>query len=175
MRKQRKRKAEETIAVRLWSFAAAKAAVPYLRSLVRSLREGWLEMRQAQEQVRKIEARPGHADRETLILLAETNQDVSRAETKLEEIINDMVALSAFCVDPAAGLAVIPGMSKGVLAWFIFDLFDDAGLVAWRLHTDSLETRRPLAEFEETGPSDTSAAMASFSPPEQTAGGMPNV
>lgn len=157
MRKQRKRKAEETVAVRLWTYAAAHEAVPYLRSLVGSLREGWLEMRQAQQQTRKIEARPGRPDRDALILLAEANRDVARAEAKLEEIINDMVALSAFSVDPAAGLAVVPCLSKGVLAWFIFDLFDDAGLVAWRLHTDSLETRRPLAEFEETDPAETTA------------------
>jgi len=170
MRKQRKRRAEETIAVRLWTYAAAQGAVPYIRSLVGSLREGWLEMRQAQEQVRKIEARPGRADRDTLILLAEANADVARAESKLEETINKMVALSAYCIDPAAGLAVIPGMSKGVLSWFIFDLFDDRGLVAWRLHTDSLETRRPLAEFEETAPAETIAAELGFLPPEQTAG-----
>jgi hypothetical protein len=170
MRKQRDKKAEATIAIRLWTYAGARQAVPYLRSLVRSLREGWLEMRQAQEQVRKIEARPGRADRDSLILLEETNHDLTRAEAKLEDIINEMVALSAYCVDPGAGLAVIPFLSNGVLAWFIFDLFDEEGLVAWRLNTDPLETRRSLSDIEDAVPSVPGLKVADSSQQEQTGG-----
>ncbi len=171
MRKQRNKKAEATIAVRLWTYMGAKQAVPYLRSLVGSLREGWIEMRQAQEQVRKIEARPGRADRDSLILLEESNHDVSRVEAKLEDVVNEMLALSAYCVDPGAGLAVIPFLSNGALAWFFFDLFDEEGLVAWRLNTDPLETRRSLSEIEDTVPSVPGMTVVDSSQPEQEQSG----
>ena len=141
MKKQRKPKSEATIALRMWTYAGAIKVLPYLRSLVQSLRHAWLEMRQAREQVRRVETRPGRPDRDSLILLEETQRDLQRAEAKLEEIIEEMLPLSAYCIDPTAGLVVMPWLSNGVLAWFVFDLFDSQGLVAWRLHSDPTETR----------------------------------
>jgi hypothetical protein len=44
-------------------------------------------------------------------------------------------------------VVVIPFMRGDALAWFVFDLFDGQGVVAWRLYSDPLETRRPLAEL----------------------------
>lgn len=152
MKKQRKQKTEETIALRIWTLLGAMKIVPYLRSVVKSLRDAWLEMRQAQEQVRRVETRPGRPDRDSLILLEESRRDLRRAEAKLEEIIDEMLPLSVYSVDPGGGLAVLPFLSSGALAWFVFDLFDPQGLVGWRLHSDSLETRRPLADIEQPQP-----------------------
>ena len=39
-----------------------------------------------------------------------------------------------------------------MLAWYVYDLFDPQGFVAWRLYSDPLEMRRPLAELD-TAPS----------------------
>jgi Uncharacterized conserved protein (DUF2203) len=164
MKKQRKeREPESLITLRLWTREGADKAAPYIRSLVQSLRDGWLELRQAQEQVRRVEARPGKPDRQALILLEESQRECARAETKLEEIMNEMLPLSLFAVDPVAGLVVIPFMRDDALAWFVFDLFDPAGVVAWRLYSDPLETRRPLVELEESGPA---AAMPAIEPPQ---------
>lgn len=164
MKKQRKeQEAESLVTLRLWTQAGVAKATPYLRSLVGSLREGWLELRQAQEQVRRLETKPGKSDRETLIRLEEAKRDCGRAEAKLEEVMNEMLPLSIFAVDPVAGLVVIPFMRGDALAWFVFDLFDEQGVVAWRLYSDPLETRRPLAELEEPQPA--APASAAESPP----------
>jgi hypothetical protein len=152
MKKQSKTTTEETVALRLWTPDGAAKIVPYIRSLSQSLREAWLELRQAQSRVRKLETRPGRPDRDTLIQLEESQRDVEQAEAHLEETLDDMLALSAYCVDPGAGLVVVPTLCKDVLAWFVFDLFDPRGLIGWRLHTDPLETRRPLSEFELPAP-----------------------
>ena len=152
MKKQRKQRTEESIALRLWTFAGAMKVVPYLRSLTQSLRDAWLELRQAQTEMRRVKGSAGRPDRDTLIRLEESQRVLHRAEVKLEEIIEEMLPLSAYCVDPGAGLIVLPWLSKGTLAWFIFDLFDTKGLVAWRLHSDPIETRRPLAEIEQQPP-----------------------
>jgi hypothetical protein len=153
MKKQRKEKEPGTlVTLRLWTYDGAVQAAPYIRSLVGSLRDGWLDLRQAQEQVRRLEARPGKPDRETLIRLEDSNRDCRHAEAKLEDIMNEMLPLSIFAVDPVAGLVVIPFMRGDALAWFVFDLFDSQGVVAWRLYSDALETRRPLAELEEIQP-----------------------
>ncbi len=152
MKKQRKPKAEQVITLRLWTLEGAMKAVPYIRSLVQALRDSWLELRQAQTQAERLKARDGRPDREMLIRVEESDRQLERGARKVEEIVEEMVALSAFGVDPAAGLAVIPFFRGDVLAWYVFDLFDPRGLVAWRLHSDSLETRRPLSELEQSPP-----------------------
>ena len=150
MKKQRNPKTEQTITLRLWTFAGAKKAVPYIRSLVQSLRESWLELRTAQAQDERLKSRPGRPDREALIQRDESDRQLRHATDKLDEIVSEMMVLSVFGVDPAMGLAVLPFFRGDVLAWFVFDLFDPEGLVAWRLHSDGLETRRPLSELEQT-------------------------
>jgi hypothetical protein len=136
----------------LWSFAGARKAVPYLRSLVGSLRDDWLDLRQRQEVIARLEARPGRTDRDLLILLEDSRRDLQRAQAKLEETVTEMVGISVYGIDPAAGLAVVPFFHEGTLAWLVYDLFDPQGLVGWRLHSDPLETRRLLSELEEALP-----------------------
>jgi hypothetical protein len=152
MKKQRDQEPEAVVNLRMWTYANALKVVPYLRSLMQSLREGWLDLRQAQETVQRIKARPGRPNRDTLIRLDESQRDVERAEAGLEEIVTEMLAQSAYCVDPGAGLAVIPFLRGQELAWYVFDLFDPQGLVAWRLYSDPLEMRRPLAELDTAPP-----------------------
>ena len=158
MKKQRDQEAEAVVSLRLWAYTDALKAVPYIRSIVQSLREGWLELRQAQEAVERTKARPGRPNRDTLILLEESQHDVGRAEAKLEEIVNEMLTLSTYSVDPGAGQAVIPFMRGQELAWYLFDLFDPQAIVAWRLYSDPLETRRPLEELETAVPVPEDAA-----------------
>jgi hypothetical protein len=164
MRKQRRQKVEQTITLRLWTLAGAKKAAPYFRSLVQSLRDRWLELRDKQQQVRRIESRPGRPDRDSLILLEDSRRDLARAESNVEEVIQEMVGFSIYGIDPAAGLAGIPSLHDKTLAWLIFDLYDPSGLVAWRLHSDPLETRRPLAGFEEQPSTAPDLAPGSFEP-----------
>lgn len=149
MKKHRKEEKQDLIQLRLWTYDEAKKAVRYLRSLVGSLRDCWLEARQAHLQVEKVASRNGRPDRAALIQLEETNREVDVAGAKLEEVAAEMLALSAYCVDPTAGIAVIPFLRGESLAWFVFDLFDEAGLVAWRLSSEPLETRRPLSELDQ--------------------------
>jgi hypothetical protein len=79
-----------------------------------------------------------------------------------------MVEFSIYGIDPASGLAGIPSLHDKTLAWLIFDLFDPQGLVAWRLHSDPLETRRPLADFEEQPTESSDLAPESTEPTKDT-------
>jgi hypothetical protein len=134
----------------LWTYAEAQKVVPYLRSIVGSLRDNWLDIAQARRQMQLLDARPGRPDRRSLILKEECNREIIRAEAKLEESLGEMNLLSAYCLDPTGGLALIPFRHGSELAWFVFDLFGSQGLVAWRLYSDPLETRRSLADLEQT-------------------------
>jgi hypothetical protein len=147
MKKQRKPKAATLVTLQLWTYSGARKLVPYLRSLVQSLRDGWLELRQAEEQVRRIEARPGRADRDSLIRLEDARRDIARADARIREVLAEMHALSVYNLDPAGGYAFVPFVQGDDLAWFIFDLFDPRGLVGWRMHTDPPSSQRPLTEL----------------------------
>lgn len=144
MSEQRNQEAEATIALRLWTYAEAVKAVPYLRSIVRSLREHWLEAQRARLQVRRIDARPGRPDRQTLLWREAAEREAERAEESLEETLNELLALDVYGLDPVKGLALIPFRQGDDLAWFIFDLFAPHGLAGWRFQADPLETRRQL-------------------------------
>jgi hypothetical protein len=146
MRKQLHSASEKAIARRLWTYAGAVAAIPYLRSVVRSLREHWLGAQQARLQVQRIDARPGRPGRKVLILRAEAGREAARAEGRLEEALDELLALNISCLDPARGLALIPFRQGDELAWYVFDLFSPRGLDAWRYHADPLPTRRSLSE-----------------------------
>src|SRR2546428_12543850 len=106
MRQQRHRKAEAAVDLRRWTYAEAMNAVPYLRSIVRSLREHWLEWRRARLQVRRLDARPGRPDWQALILRAEVAQDAELARDHFREARRELEALDVYCVEPAGGVAL---------------------------------------------------------------------
>jgi hypothetical protein len=146
MREQRYKETQGRVTVRLWTYAEAVKALPYLRSIVQSVRENWLELQRVRLQIRRMDARPGRPDRRALILRAEAAREAERAEEKLEETLNELLALSISCLNAAKGLALIPFRQGDDLAWYVFDLFAPQGLDAWRFHSDPLPTRRPLVE-----------------------------
>jgi len=146
MRKQSDQRAEPGAAPRLWTYEAALSAVPYLRAVVRSLREHWLHVQSAGRQIERLDSRPGRPDRQTLIRRAAAVQELDQADINLEETFDELKAIDVYCLDPARGLALIPFGKGDELAWYVFDLFSKQGLEAWRFHGDPLETRRTLGQ-----------------------------
>ena len=151
MRKQRNQEPESTIALRLWTYAEAVKALPYLRAIVRSLREHWLQWQRVRLQVRRLDARPGRPDRQALVLRAEAAREAELAEDRFNEALRELEALDVYCLDPVKGRARIPFRQGDDLAWFVFDLFAPQELGAWRSYADPLETRRPPVEELDPG------------------------
>ena len=145
MRKQSEQP-EPSATQRLWTYEAALSAVPYLRAVVRSLREHWLHLQSARRQIERLDSRPGRPDRQTLIRRAAAVQELAQADIKVEETFDELKAIDVYCLDPVQGLALIPFSKGDELAWYVFDLFSPQGLEAWRFHGDPLETRRPLEQ-----------------------------
>ena len=144
MRKQSAQRPEPSAAQRLWTYEAALSAVPYLRAVVRSLREYWLDVQSVRRQIERLDSGPGRPDRQTLIRRAVAVQELDQADFKVEVTFDELKAIDVFCLDPAQGLALIPFGKGDEFAWYVFDLFAPQGLEAWRFHGDPLEMRRPL-------------------------------
>jgi len=144
MRKQQDQEVPTVVIQHLWTYVEAVNALPYLRAVMRSLRERWLELQQARLQARRLDARPGRPDRQTLIVRQEVSEEVERAQEQWQEVVGELTALDVYIDDLAGGLALIPFAQGDVLAWYVFDLFAPLALVGWRFDTDSPETRRSL-------------------------------
>jgi len=146
MRKQSDQQHERGAVLHLWTYETALRSVPYLRAVVRSLREHWLHLQAVRRQIQRLDSRPGRPDRQTLIQRAVAVKELDRADMTLEETLDELKAVEVYCLDPAQGLALIPFGKGDELAWYVFDVFSPQGLEAWRFHGDPLEMRRPLEQ-----------------------------
>ena len=102
MSKHRKREPESIIALRLWTHAEAVKALPYLRVLVRSLREHWLHLQRVRLEVRRLDARPGRPDRQALSLRADAAREAALAEDAFHETLAELEALDVHCLGGGA-------------------------------------------------------------------------
>ena len=146
MRKQSDHQREPSATLHLWTYEAALRAIPYLRAVVRSLREHWLHLQSVQRRIQRLDSRPGRPDRQTLVRRAVAVKELEQVDSELEETLAELEAIDVFRLDPAQGLALIPFSKGDELAWYVFDLFSPQGLEAWRFHGDPLEMRRPLEQ-----------------------------
>jgi hypothetical protein len=146
MRKQSNQQPEPGAAPHLWTYEATLRAVPYLRAVVRSLREHWLQLQSVRRQIQRLDSRPGRPDRRILVRRAEAVKELEQVDAELEETVDELKAIDVCCLDPAQGLALIPFGKSDQLAWYVFDLFAPQGLEAWRFQGDPPEMRRPLEQ-----------------------------
>src|SRR5437870_782552 len=140
MRKQDHQGAETTIGPRLWTYAEAIRALPYLRAVARSLREHWLEMQQARRQIRRMNALPGRPNRQTLLLRKEAIREAELAKERFVEALRELMVLKVFCREPVKGLVLVACQEGDDVAWFVFDLFAPQRKEFSRFYADPLET-----------------------------------
>ena len=150
---RRARRNQHTL--RVWTFAEAQAAAPYLASVVRSLREHGLEALAQHRTAQRLAERPGRPDRAALIAQEEAAAEARRAEDRFRSAAEELKALDVYSLDPLQGQALVPFIHDGQLAWYIFDLFDEQPFRFWRYQSDPDETRRPLTSRQK-GLSETS-------------------
>lgn len=122
-------------AIRLWTYEDASKAVPYLRSVVGSLREHWLEALGERRTGQLLARASGRATRERILKEAFHAANLDRAETRFNESLDELMKLDVFLVDPVRGLALVPFRHAEDLAWYVFDQFDEQGLTGWRFST----------------------------------------
>ncbi len=134
--------------MQLWTYTQVQKAVSYLRSILRSLRNNWLEMQQEHRNLQRIDARHGRADRKLIIERQETSRNFELAKARFDETWEELTSVNVYCLDPALGLAMLPFRQGDELAWFVFDLFSDEGVESWRFHADPFEKRRSLADVQ---------------------------
>lgn len=115
---------------------------------MRSLREFALQSQSLRRELVAIEERPGRPDRKLLIQQEELKRDLLRSEDEHASAQQELDALDIQVLDALQGQALVPFVHDDQLAWYIFDLFDDKPIRAWRYQSDPDETRRKLTSAQ---------------------------
>jgi hypothetical protein len=131
-------------AIQVWTLAQAQSAVPYITSIVRSLREHALEIQKYKSMLDRLGQLSGRPKRDTLIAEQEARQDLTQAESAFQEAADELQPLDIYPLDPIRGHALVPFVHDEQLAWYIFDLFDASPFRFWRFQSDPEDTRRPV-------------------------------
>jgi hypothetical protein len=150
-RKHKKRKPKKQV-IRVWTYAQAKRALPYVTTIMRSLREHWLDAQRHEVQKQKLDKRPGRPDRATLLAQEEASREAQEAKNRFNDAYRELEQIEVYCIDPNQGVAVLPFVQDDKLAWLIYDLHANEEYHHWRFHDDPLEQRRPIAEALENRP-----------------------
>ena len=129
-----------------WTLPQARAAASYLATVLRSIREAWLEAVRKEIYAQRLAAKPGRSDRKRILDEQQAFAEASSAHERYLETREELEGLGIACLDPNQGVAWIPFSYENQLAWFVFDLFDSDPIRFWRYQTDPLETRRPVSE-----------------------------
>jgi hypothetical protein len=127
-----------------WDFEKALSALPYLSSVMRSVRNSRLEVLEHHLRAERLSRRPGRADRGTLVAHAEALHAAREADAQYQQTLAELQALDVYCLDPIAGQALIPFIHRKQLAWYVFDLFDPNSIRYWRYQTDPPMLRRRI-------------------------------
>jgi hypothetical protein len=159
MKRNQKKATRRQQALQVWTRTQADAALPYITSVMRSLREHKLEAQAQQRRAAKLAGRPGRPDRGSLIAFEEARTAGQKQQEQFDTALHELHSLDVYCLDPLAGLALIPFVHDKQLAWFVYDLFAPEALHAWRFHSDPLEMRRPMEELDKE-PADDSTWLA---------------
>jgi hypothetical protein len=148
MKRQPKGSKPRRKAIQVWTYDQAVKAVPYLSSVVRSLREHATELAAARGEARRLNDRAGRPDRSTLIALENAQGDARRAEAHMEDDLDELERMDVYSLDPFRGQALVPFVHQEQLAWYVFDLFDANPFAAWRYQSDPEDTRRPVTALQ---------------------------
>jgi hypothetical protein len=138
--------------IQVWTYDEAKKLVPYLRSVMLSLREHRLAAASGKRDAKRLDEQAGRPGRRAIIARHEALAREQVARKQFKEAQDELEALDIYCLDPIGGQAVVPFINGDKLAWFVYDLFDEEPLRFWRYHGDSHETRRPIQELDEQPP-----------------------
>ena len=158
MKRNRNGSKQRRETIQVWTYDQASRVLPYVASIMRSLREYHLEAQQQDLRACRLKDRAGRPNRTTLIAHEEASRNARNAKDRFQEALDELHILDIYCLDPVRGLALIPFAQGENLAWFVYDLFDSEPLRFWRYHKDPLETRRPLAEMP-GGASDSNSVI----------------
>lgn len=148
MRHSKKSPTRGMVQLNPWTLLRARSATPYLRQVVASLREAYLEHRASAQRVEKLEHRHGRQTTTLLVDIDDSKKLRHDSHERIVEAVSELATLGAVPGPMHQGIAFLPVVNNKRLAWLIVDIFDDATLSGWRWHGEPESIKRPISEWE---------------------------
>jgi Uncharacterized conserved protein (DUF2203) len=114
--------------LRVWTYAQARAVLPYVASIMGSLREHRLDFLRHRLSAQRLVGEPGKRRRDTLIAQEEAACEADRADAEYQRTLAELKSLGIRCLDPVAGLAIFTVFQEGDRTEYVYDLFDSQPL-----------------------------------------------
>jgi Uncharacterized conserved protein (DUF2203) len=143
-----RRRSKRLRILHLWTLGEVQKAVPYLRSVIGSLREHCIDALNTERRLDLAAKSHPSPQRTQLVTRQELQDERSRSERKFDDALEELNRINVYLLDAVKGLALIPFRKENDLAWFVFDLFTSRGLIGWRYDNDPIEECRPLRLLE---------------------------
>ncbi len=128
--------------VKFWTYTEAMKALPYVQSILRSMREHVLQANQSDAQARRLANRPGRPTRSDLIALQGYQREAELARDRYHTDLEELLELGVGCLDPIGGQALFPFIYDDQVAWYVYSIFEGGPIQWWRFDSDATETRR---------------------------------
>ncbi len=112
----------------VWTYAQARAVLPYVAAIMGSLREYRLDFLRHRLAAKRLAAKPGRPRRDTLLDLEEAARAEGRADAEYQKTLAELNSLGIRCLDSVAGLAIFTVYENGYLREYVYDLFDSQPL-----------------------------------------------
>src|SRR4051812_8596647 len=96
MNRYPKRQKKERRRIRTWTYARAQAALPYLRSVMQSLRDHCLEAQSQDLRARRLADRPGRPNRAALIAREDVSASAARERQRFDDALAELSKLDVY-------------------------------------------------------------------------------
>jgi hypothetical protein len=147
--KRRKARSKRMQITQLWARSDAVKAIPYLRSIIASLRENYLEVLNAERRLDLANQKQSAPKRQQILDRETHEDDARRARAKFNDGLEELSRIGVFLLEPVHGIALIPFRKGDDLAWYVFDQFAVSGLIGWRTHSDPIDECRPMTSLDD--------------------------
>jgi hypothetical protein len=158
--KRNRQSSKEQQTIQVWTLEQARSLLPYLTSIIDSMREARLESQAHARRAAKLEARHGRPKRDQILEIADEKSKVKEADERFQKAQEELQQLDVYCIHPVQGLALIPFVNEDQLAWFIFDRFDENQLRFWRFHLDPVDVKHPIETMHKVAPVEEGTGLA---------------
>jgi len=131
-----------------WTLSRARSATIYLKQVLTSLREAYLDHRSASHRLEKLEHKHGRPNTATLVAIEDSKRSCGETHDRIVEAVTELASMGAVPGPMHQGIAFLPVVNNHRLAWLIVDIFDDSVLSGWRWHGEPEGIKRPISEWE---------------------------
>src|SRR5262245_12135323 len=94
---------QDKMAIRVWTYEQARKAVPYIKSLMHSIREHRLDALGQGRLDSRLGKQPGRPSRKTMIAQADARSESQKADDRFQQAVGELAGIDVYCVDPIRG------------------------------------------------------------------------